>query len=140
MSFGFVLFTRVILKTKKKSEGREIYATVINWLCQYHGGCGGPVSPRPLLNIIELNTTKTKKREGKKSVFKFGIFFFFFFARGNKNIASAVGGGKTPYYLNVLANNTSRRRAGRFIYYLYYNTREVAVVVKYLKLIPNGPE
>jgi len=80
MSFGFVLFERVILKTKKNPKV-EVYAKAINWLCQYHDGCGGPVSPRPLLNIIELNTTKTKKREGKKSVFKFGIFFYFFFFR-----------------------------------------------------------
>lgn len=75
-------------RRKKKSEGREMYATVINWLCQYHGGCGGPVSPRPLLNIIELNTTKTKKREGKKAFLNSEYFFFhYFFLRKETRIS-----------------------------------------------------
>lgn len=76
MSFGFILFERVILKTKKNPK---IYAKAINWLCQYHDSCGGPVSPRrPLLNIIELNTTKTKKREGKKAFLNSEYFLFYF--------------------------------------------------------------
>lgn len=135
-------------KTVNRGEDEEVYAMVatiaINWLCQYH--ChhdGGPVSPASLLNIIELNTTKTKKWEGsKKIVFKFGIYFFIFLVRGNKTrishrlLAAAVA--NTLLFKCVSKQHESRRCLTLAHFQRWW--RRWLVVVKYLKLIPNGVE
>jgi hypothetical protein len=82
MSFGFVLFERVILKTKKKSEGRDIICEGNKLALSIPRRLRWPRQPPSALEYYRIKYNKDKEtRREKKAFLNSEYFFSFFFFR-----------------------------------------------------------